>query len=232
MSSRLASFRGPSTPSSSPVAARQPTTPSSPSRFSELPHHRTLRSQLLELRNIAYEWDERVSGQGLKAASSLVDARTELDNELAMLSVGRQPAYPIVLEKLRFMETCIEDLHEVIKRLDKLFQKMVKIIKSLEILLHEVHKTKGWKFVEEPLWVTWSLEKFVTKLPYILKPYRRSLEMHIDLVEDLRPHDVTFEESRRIIAEWQAQPHLAQGGWDAIWEDICAVEVDRWNSPR
>ncbi|EIW60524.1 uncharacterized protein TRAVEDRAFT_57745 [Trametes versicolor FP-101664 SS1] len=231
MSSRLASFRGPSTPNASPVA-RQTTTPLSPSRYSELPHHRTLRSQLLELRNVAYEWDERVSGQGLKAASSLVDARTELDNELAVLSDGKQPAYPIVLEKLRFMETCIEDLHEVIKRLDKLFQKMVKIIKSLEVLLHEVHKTKGWRFVEEPLWVTWSLEKFVTKLPYILKPYRRSLETHIDLVEQLRPHDVTFEESRQIIALWQAQPHLALGGWDAVWEDICAVEVDRWNAPR
>ena len=37
---------------------------------------------------------------------------------------------------------------------------MNKIIRNLENLLHEVHKTKGWKFVEEPLWVTWSLEKF------------------------------------------------------------------------
>ncbi|KAI0781080.1 hypothetical protein BD413DRAFT_600524 [Trametes elegans] len=232
MSSRLASFRGPSTPSSSPVAARQPSGPASPSRLSELPHHRTLRSQLLELRSIAYEWDERVSGQGLKAASSLVDARTELDNEIALLSVGKQPAYPIVLEKLRFMESCIEDLREVIKRLERLFQKMIKIIRNLEVLLYEVHKTKGWRFVEEPLWVTWSLEKFVTKVPYILKPYRRSLEMHTELVEQLRPHDVTFEDSRQIIAEWQAQPHLAQGGWDAVWEDICAVEIDRWNTPR
>ncbi|KAI0646915.1 hypothetical protein C8Q79DRAFT_907980 [Trametes meyenii] len=232
MSGRLASFRGPSTPSSSPVTARQPSAPASPSRLSELPHHRTLRSQLLELRNVAYEWEDRVSGQGLKAASSLVDARTELDNELAMLSVGKQPAYPFVLEKLHSMEMCIEDLNEVIRRLDKLFLKMVKIIKGLEVLLHEVHKTKGWKFVEEPLWVTWSLEKFVTKLPYILKPYRRSLETHSDLVEQLRPHDVTFEESRQIIAIWQAQPHLAQGGWDAVWEDICSVEVDCWSSPR
>ena len=136
MSGRLASFRGPSTPSSSPVSVRQQTTPASPSRSTELPHHRTLRSQLLELRNIAYEWDERVSGQGLKAASSLIDARTELEyvhavhqpplhnrtlspcsNELGLLPTGKQPTYPIVLEKLRFMETCIEDLHEVVRRL-------------------------------------------------------------------------------------------------------------------
>ncbi|KAI0747983.1 hypothetical protein C8Q80DRAFT_706915 [Daedaleopsis nitida] len=232
MSGRLASFRGPSTPSSSPISVRQQNTPASPSRLTELPHHRTLRTQLLELRNIAYEWDERVSGQGLKAVSSLVNARTELDNDLALIPEGRQPTYPIVLERLRFMESCIEDLHEVVRRLDKLFQKMVKIIRGLEVLLREVHKTKGWKFAQEPLWVTWSLEKFVTKLPYILKPYRRSLEMHLDLVEQLRPHDVTFDESRQIVALWQAQPHLAQGGWDAIWEDICTVEVDRWTAPR
>ncbi|RDX48277.1 hypothetical protein OH76DRAFT_1404850 [Lentinus brumalis] len=232
MSGRLASFRGPSTPTSSPVSARQHNTPASPSRLAELPHHRTLRTQLLELRNIAYEWDERVSTQGLKAASSLIDARTELDNELALIPHGKQPTYPIVYEKLRFMESCIQELNEVVRRLDKLFLKMVKIIRTLETLLQEVHKTKGWKFVEEPLWVTWSLEKFVTKLPYILKPYRRSLEMHLDLVEQLRPHDVTFDESRHIIAMWQAQPHLAQGGWDAIWEDICAVEVDRWGATR
>ena len=43
---------------------------------------------------------------------------------------------------------------------EKLFLKMSKIIRNLEQLLYEVHKTKGWKFVEEPLWVTWSLEKF------------------------------------------------------------------------
>ena len=117
----------------------------------------------------------------------------QTSNELAMLSVGRQPAYPIVLEKLHFMENCIEDLHDVIRRLvgchswtrvlvpntvyyqDKLFQKMVKIIKSLEILLHEVHKTKGWKFVEEPLWVTWSLEKFGA----LFIPYRCSVLLGI-----------------------------------------------------
>ena len=99
-------------------------------------------------------------------------------NELALIPAGKQPTYPIVLEKLRFMESCIEELHEVVRRLvrdshpsfppsisssvsqDKLFLKMVKIIRGLETLLHEVHKTKGWKFVDEPLWVTWSLEKF------------------------------------------------------------------------
>ena len=90
----------------------------------------------MELRSIAHEWDDRVSGQGLKAASSLIDARTELEyviicaillldlsqlannsNQLAMLPPGTQPAYPIVYEKLRAMETCIEELRVVVTRL-------------------------------------------------------------------------------------------------------------------
>ena len=70
-------------------------------------------------------------------------------NELALIPAGKQPTYPIVLEKLRFMESCIEELHEVVRRLvrdshssfppsisssvsqDKLFLKMVKIIRGL-----------------------------------------------------------------------------------------------------
>jgi hypothetical protein len=36
----------------------------------------------------------------------------------------------------------------------------------MESLLFEAHKTKGWKWVqEEPLWVTWPLEKF-GRLPW------------------------------------------------------------------
>lgn len=46
----------------------------------------------------------------------------------------------------------------------------MKIIRNLEALLHEVHKTKGWKFVEEPLWVTWSLEKFGVSLSPTFAP--------------------------------------------------------------
>ena len=80
--SRLASFRGPSTPTSSPVAPRpNPTSPSSPSagRATESTYHRKLRSLLLELRTCARTWDDLVLHDGLKAARSLVDTRTDLE---------------------------------------------------------------------------------------------------------------------------------------------------------
>ena len=53
---------------------------------------------------------------------------------------------------------------------------MAKIIRTLETLLTEVHKTKGWKYVEEPLWVTWSLEKFGTSSPAPPPPLMLVLE--------------------------------------------------------
>jgi hypothetical protein len=35
------------------------------------------------------------------------------------------------------------------------------VIENMEAVLFEAHKVKGWKWAtEEPLWVTWPLEKF------------------------------------------------------------------------
>lgn len=38
---------------------------------------------------------------------------------------------------------------------------MNNVVENLEALVIEAHKNKGWKWVQwEPLWTTWSLEKF------------------------------------------------------------------------
>lgn len=83
MSSRLASFRGPSTPSSSPVQVKQvkqpPSSPSSSSKTIESTYHRKLRTHLHELRTICRTWDDLILADGLKAARSLVDTRTDLE---------------------------------------------------------------------------------------------------------------------------------------------------------
>ena len=79
--SRLASFRGPSTPSASPVSqAKYPTSsPSSPSRQAESPIHRQTRKYLQELQKITQTWDDIVCTDGAKAAKVLIDARTKLE---------------------------------------------------------------------------------------------------------------------------------------------------------
>ena len=80
--SRLASFRGPSTPSPSPVHAKQP---SSPSLTTESTYHRKTRLYLQELRTISDTWDDLVLVDGVKAAKSLVDARTDLEYTVSLI---------------------------------------------------------------------------------------------------------------------------------------------------
>lgn len=60
-------------------------------------------------------------------------------------------------------------------------------------------------------------------------PYHRSLILIKDIIGRLRSHSVTFEASRDAISQWVEQPYLAEDGWDAKWEDLCAVEIERWD---
>ncbi|PCH38280.1 hypothetical protein WOLCODRAFT_115192 [Wolfiporia cocos MD-104 SS10] len=230
--SRLASFKGPSTPNASPVRVKQQQQPPSPTRLAESTYHRKARTLLQELSAVTETWDDIVLIDGLKAAKSLVDTRTELDNELSLMPEKTLPAYHIVGPKLSLMEQRISELDAVLVKLRKLFSRMNAIVDSLEAVLFEAHKMKGWKWVQEPLWVTWSLEKFVSSIPQILTPYHRSLEMHAELVDILRHHDVSFEVSREAIAKWVAQPHLEEYSWEAQWEDLCEAEIDRWDGPK
>lgn len=56
--------------------------------------------------------------------------------------------------------------------------------------------------------------------------------MHIQIVQQLRSHSVSFEVSREAINNWVAQPHLEEGSWEAQWEDLCAAEIDRWGNTK
>ncbi|KIL69595.1 hypothetical protein M378DRAFT_156815 [Amanita muscaria Koide BX008] len=226
--SRLASFRGPSTPSSSPV--KQPISPASPSRQSDSTYHRRLKTYLQELRAITETWDDLVILDGLKSVKHLVDARTDLDNALVLVP-GRQPRSHVVAPKMALIEKCLQELDAILKKLQKLFRRMNAVMDNMDALVTEAQKTKGWKWVEEePLWTTWSLEKFVTCFAEVIPAYHRSLALHTQLVDKLRNNSASFEESREAIATWIEQPWLEESGWDAKWEDICAVEVERWEN--
>ncbi|KAJ7470314.1 hypothetical protein FB451DRAFT_332385 [Mycena latifolia] len=230
--SRLASFRGPSTPSPSPVPAKQPKSPGSPSRPVESTYHRKIRSALQELRAITETWDDLVLLDGLKAARSLVDTRTDLDNALALIPNGL-PRHRLMGPKLALMEKRIAELDAVTSKLQKQFRRMNAVIDGMEALLIEAHKAKGWHWVsEEPLWVSWSLEKFVTSIPVLLVPYHRSLNTHLELVGILRSHLVSFEDARDALTKWAEQPWLEDDGWEASWEDLCAAEIERWDTTR
>ncbi|KAF8630381.1 hypothetical protein AX15_002940 [Amanita polypyramis BW_CC] len=228
--SRLASFRSPSAPSTSPVQHKAPSSSEFPSKTVGSTFHRRLRSRLQELRAIAETWDDLVLLDGLKAAKNLVDTRTDLDNELALIP-NRRPRARVVGPKLVLIEKHISELDAILEKLQKLFNRMNTVIDIMEALLIDAQKTKGWKWVdEEPMWLTWSLEKFVSSFTQIIPPYHRSLVLHTQLVDKLRSNSVSFEDSREAIAKWVEQPWLEESGWDAKWEDVCTVEVERWES--
>ncbi|TFK67921.1 hypothetical protein BDN72DRAFT_842518 [Pluteus cervinus] len=232
--SRLASFHTPSTPTPSPVQFKRGggVGPGSPSRTSESTYHRKIRSALQEIRSITETWDELVLIDGLKAARTLVDTRTDLTNALSLLQ-DALPRKHLVGPKVTTMEKCLLDLDIVISKLEKQFQKLTSVVDGMESTLVEAHKMKGWRWVqEEPLWTTWSLEKFVTAIGSIIPPYHRSLHDHMELVDTFRPHATSFEVGRGIIAKWIEQPWLEEGGWPQKWEDICAVEVEHWNKVK
>ncbi|KAF4569496.1 hypothetical protein EYR36_009288 [Pleurotus pulmonarius] len=248
--SRLASFRGPSAPSPSPVPNPQSPSnkkksrrsdalpdssnfqpPSSPSRSAtESTFHRKTRAYLLEFKAIANSWDDLVLIDGVRAAKCLVDARTELENSIS-LAPERRPRYHLVGEKLALAENKITELESIIVTLEKHFRRMNNIIDGLEALYFEATKAKGFQWVaKEPLWATWSLEKFVVSIPSVLPAYNRSLYECKNIVDTLRSHTTTFEVSREAINRWVQQPWLEEFGWDANWEELCAAEVEKWDS--
>jgi len=152
-------------------------------------------------------------------------------NMLALVPNGEQPRSRIVGPKLSYMDERIAAIELVISKLRKQFQKMNSTVDAMEALLADAHKAKGWHWVcSEPMWTTWTMEKFVTSISDILWPYRRSLELHVELLDTLRSHDVPFETSRKVANTWVEQPHLEDDSWGAKWEALCEVEVDRWVS--
>ena len=68
----------------------------------------------------------------------------------------------------------------------------------------------------------------VTSIAGILRAYNRSLEQHAEFAERLRPHSISFEESREIVHQWAKEHFLEEEGWDAKWEDLCLAEIDKW----
>jgi hypothetical protein len=76
-----------------------------------------------------------------------------------------------------------------------------------------------------------SMSSIATDIPTLLLVYHQSLHHMREFVSELRSHDVTFETSRDILSKWVHQPYLLTGGW-SDWEDLCSVEVERWDSIR
>jgi hypothetical protein len=261
-------------------------TPASPSsRASDASIHRKFRTLLHELRSIANTWDDIVLVDGLKAARTLVDSRTELEcvpnlshplsgsviiigglqqctchgssRRAARISHGcskaRRDGQMYRSTRFGSREACkmasVPCLSLIMSILQmKLLQRMSSVLDNMDALMFEAEKLKGFQWChEEPLWTSWPIEKFgmqtshpspsladrgyaVLSLSGLTTPYHRSLALHKELVDTLRSHTVSFEESRSAISQWVEQPYLRDEGWHEKWEDLCEVEVEKWDA--
>ncbi|KAF8321441.1 uncharacterized protein EI90DRAFT_3147087 [Cantharellus anzutake] len=220
--------------SSNPPQSPRHGTPQKPQNQSdnnvpnETTYHRKLRSILLEIKATTITWDEIVLYDGLNAAKGLVDARTELSNALAVYPPETSPKVAIATPRLLIMEEKLRELGEVILKLEKCFTKLSNLCENVEELAVEASRLKGMNSIHEPLWFTWSLNKFAVSIPLLLIPHHRSLHKHKELLETLRPHSTPFDKARTCIHLWAAQEELNDGGWMDEWEDICRAEVRWW----
>ncbi|KAF9517511.1 hypothetical protein BS47DRAFT_1290936 [Hydnum rufescens UP504] len=238
MSKRFASFAGPSSPSPTPVKP-QPSRPQQGSpapssslrngNHSETTYHRKLRTTLLEIQSVTMTWNDLVLHDGLRAAKALVDARTELSNALAAFPTGQFPRTHTVGPKVSLMEDKLEELDMVLSKLQRCFTRLVSLVDTIDELLLDAVKIRGTAWSQEPLWLTWSLDRFASQIPNILYPYHRALASHINQIVTLRPHGLPFDKARVVINEWATQEWIREEGWDASWGELCEIEVGGWS---
>ncbi|KAH7107718.1 hypothetical protein BKA62DRAFT_765096 [Auriculariales sp. MPI-PUGE-AT-0066] len=247
MSSRLASFNAPSTPTQSPVRQHSSSAASPRANNSrnsdhnshapvESPFHRRLRALLLDIRSAIATWDDIVLHDGFRAAKAIVDTRTQLDNALAIQPLPRER---LVSPKIVVLDVKAEDLAAALHKLASkrsptlcLFYRLTACVDTLETLVNEAHKQKGWTWVsQQPLWNTWTLLKFALEIPVVLPFYDRALRANNQLASKLRDYGAPFEDSRAALALWISQPELQSCPW-SDWDQLFAVEIDRWPSSQ
>ncbi|KAF9518895.1 hypothetical protein BS47DRAFT_1375223 [Hydnum rufescens UP504] len=194
MSKRLGSFAGPTSPSLTPVKPqpsrkKQGSPDPSPSlrndNHSETTYHRKLRTTLVEIQSVTMTWNDLVLHDGLRAAKALVGARTELSNALAASPMDRFPRTHTVGPKVSVMEDKLEELDMVLSKLQKCFTRLVSLVDTIDELLFDAMKMRGVAWTQEPLWLTWSLDRFASQIPNILYPYHRALASHINQIATL-----------------------------------------------
>jgi len=141
---------------------------------------------------------------------------------------GMTPRTVIVGPRLDKMNQYSAALQAILAKLEKCFTRLVSVVDSLEVIFREAIRQKGYVWTTEPLWFTWSLQSFVDQVPSVVVYYHRSLESHIHLAKVLDDDTLQFDNARSAIQSWASQPDLSEGGWMAEWEELCAIEVGRW----
>ncbi|CAD6893262.1 unnamed protein product [Tilletia controversa] len=154
-------------------------------RNEESTYHRKVRQFLQDHARARTMWLQLVSFDGIKAARSMSLSWEDVDNARATpvdLSEGqdstssnaeglyaREKATAMALE---MAEVAREELEAIMAKIQAQASKMIVVLDQARALSSETMRTKGFEFVaEQPLWGTWSMDRFVQSLADTTAPY-------------------------------------------------------------
>ncbi|WVF70731.1 hypothetical protein IAT40_005524 [Kwoniella sp. CBS 6097] len=195
----------------------------SPSRTTETTHHRMLKLVLAEVRKILKTWDELVIVDGFKACKGCIDEATEMENILAV----DRPERPEVTPHLAALYTHREALQSTLKKLDNNLYKLTALADQADKVLFAAHQRESYDFVFfEPLWLSWTLERFVNSLSPLISAHTTHLSSLISISQVITNLDTSFDDAKLALEHWR---DIALGGerWNAAreWEGLVELEL-------
>ncbi|SAM82433.1 uncharacterized protein UBRO_04551 [Ustilago bromivora] len=145
------------------------------------------------------------------------------------------------------IEAAHDGLTTVLDRLTKALNKLTTASDSLRSLLEEATQRKGLEFAfQEPLWATWSLDRFIERTSELASQYCVSTQ-HLQLLVPTLIHsgeppasassrnsegaaERRSKERRGAYEAWISLPYIETRGSQSLlgFESICEVEVGRW----
>ncbi|SNX83816.1 uncharacterized protein MEPE_02524 [Melanopsichium pennsylvanicum] len=190
-----------------------------------------------------------------KGPSSMISSRAK--EKKHAIALGSRQAHDPVLgpggtkeirmaDAVKRIESAHNGLTTVLERLKKALNKLTLASESLGALLEEAAQRKGLEFAfQEPLWATWSLDRFVERTMDLTSQYRVSTQ-HLELLvptlvksgESPTPtsrhsggaEERRSKERRAAYEAWIGLPYLETRGSQSLigLEGLCEVEIGRW----
>ncbi|EIW72640.1 hypothetical protein M231_06540 [Tremella mesenterica] len=191
--SRLASLSTPSRTSSTPLVPSPET--------KETTHHRMFRDLIQSIISLIDQWDDLVSHDGPKYGKICVDARTSIEN---ILQLEENPDRPSILPFLIQLRNSRSSLNDVLIKLDKSLGKLQSLVEVGEGLFIDAYSREGVEFVlKTPMWMTWTMDRFVNSLPSIFTLHSIHLSKLRHLSQLISSSETTFDQSKLALEQWQ-----------------------------
>lgn len=211
-------------------------------RALETPAHRRLRELLADAVREATAWEEAHTLDGLEYATEAKSAWEQVG-----AAVGRAPVE--LVAALQTIDGACARLDGVCARMARHAKKLCAASDAARALVVEVGARRADAAFREPMWATWTLERFAVALGSLALQYAVSgahVARAVDVLAGRAGGAPAPDAARAALAEYVALPHLhpsgalaaptyaadasgACGMSRAFLAHVCAAEVRGWN---